>query len=179
MRGRKARRRRVAGGSFTNLGHRESERGGAGVREGAHRQEASSGRRQKRWEKSPCCMRDSQRRRPLLKGIPESTHFSFLPSCFSARGGRMSKPNWSRSRLPLSQERRLSPRSRGRPPWRRSFHEDGRKSANRSEIGVSTAGGLNRTATIQKELILPYFELKEAKRILLASAKLQLSTKSR
>ena len=107
MRARKARRRRLAGGSFTNLGHRESERGGAGVREGAHRQEASSGRRQKRWEKSPCCMRESQRRRPLLKGIPESTHFFLLPSCFCARGGRMSKPNWSRSRLPLSQERRL------------------------------------------------------------------------
>ena len=32
---------------------------------------------------------------------------------------------------------------------------------------------------MQKELILPYFDLKEAKRILLASAKLQLSTKSR
>ena len=87
MRGRKERRRRVAGGSFTNLGHRESERGGAGVREGAHRQEASSGRRQKRWEKSPCCMRDSQRRRPLLKGIPESTHFSFLPVSAPAAAG--------------------------------------------------------------------------------------------
>ena len=87
MRGRKARRRRVAGGSFTNLGHRESELGGAGVREGALRQEASSGRRQKRWEKTPCCMRDSQRRRPLLKGIPESTHFSFLPVSAPAAAG--------------------------------------------------------------------------------------------
>ena len=117
MRGRKARRRRLAGGSFTNLGHRESERGGAGVREGAHRQEASSGRRQKRWEKSPCCMRESQRRRPLLKGIPESTHsFLFLrPRRPDVKTELVTVPTSTLSG-------KASPRSRG-PPWRRFFHE--------------------------------------------------------
>ena len=109
MRGRKAHRPRVAGGSFTNLGHRESERarGGSGSAAGRAPTGSEFGEAAKKMGK--VSLRQSRLATSTSSAFKGNSgeHAFLLPSCFSACGGRMSKPNWSRSRLPLSQERRL------------------------------------------------------------------------
>ena len=101
----------VAVGSFTNLGHRRREGETEEEEEcRARTGKASSGRRQKRWEKSQ--WQSVSRRRPFSKGILESATrgpwlrlLRRISNSYFSGGSRMSKPNLSRFELPLSQKR--------------------------------------------------------------------------